>query len=384
MRIKETGFTLIELLAVIVILAIIATIAIVNIVNVVENAKINALKTSAINVIDTAKKTYAIKQLAGTIGEEARVYYQDGQETEDSELSLEFSGEKPEYGKVLINNYGETEIVFYDGTYCAYKAISDKQVYVEKINQADCEDKAVLDYTDESYFAITEAGEITGLTTNLPSDVENLVIPKEIDDIKVKSIGMNAFSQYTDDMQIKTYRIDNIKKVIIPSGVINLGWYCFSSNQITSVIIPRTVTNIEEGAFDGNNLKSLVIPDSVLTIGVTAFISNELEEITIGNRVTTISDGAFANNQLKNVVIPDSVENIYGDAFLNNLLEKVTIGKGITYIGSTAFANNKIPQGSLIIKRSSGSVTIDEDEYSGSFTNNGPNSNIKITPIYQP
>ena len=46
-------------------------------------------------------------------------------------------------------------------------------------------------------------------------------------------------------------------------------------NQLTSVIIPNSVTSIGNYAFGhGNQLTSVVIPDSVISIGEGAFYGN--------------------------------------------------------------------------------------------------------------
>jgi len=82
--------------------------------------------------------------------------------------------------------------------------------------------------------------------------------------------------------------------------------------QIPSQIKGLPVTEIGEEAFvgrlgDPNQLTSVIIPDSVTSIGRQAFYGNRLTSITIPNSVTSIGDGAFRNNRLTSVTIPDSV-----------------------------------------------------------------------------
>ncbi|MDK2819777.1 MAG: leucine-rich repeat protein [Mycoplasmataceae bacterium] len=48
----------------------------------------------------------------------------------------------------------------------------------------------------------------------------------------------------------------------------------FSSNKLTSVIIPNSVTSIIKGAFERNNLTSINIPNSVTSIEDNAFKDN--------------------------------------------------------------------------------------------------------------
>ena len=65
----------------------------------------------------------------------------------------------------------------------------------------------------------------------------------------------------------------------------------------------------------GKQLTSLVIPDSVTTIGSEAFWDNQLTSVDIPDSVTSIGDYAL-KNQLTSVVIPNSVTSIGEGAFL--------------------------------------------------------------------
>ena len=67
--------------------------------------------------------------------------------------------------------------------------------------------------------------------------------------------------------------IENIKSVIIKSGVKSIGGRAFQNcTGLTSVTIPNGVTQIEYRAFENcTNLESVTIPDSVNYIGGNAF-----------------------------------------------------------------------------------------------------------------
>jgi len=56
----------------------------------------------------------------------------------------------------------------------------------------------------------------------------------------------------------------------IGSAVTSIGSSAFSSNSLTSVVIPNSVTSIGNYAFYGNSLTSVTIPNSVTTIGSSA------------------------------------------------------------------------------------------------------------------
>jgi hypothetical protein len=100
------------------------------------------------------------------------------------------------------------------------------------------------------------------------------------------------------------------------------------------------VTTIGGNAFAYSDLTTLVIPDSVTTISSTAFYDNSLTSLTLGNQVTTIGSSAFNYNSLAAVTIPNSVTQIAGSAFANNGLAALTLGNNVTTFGYGAFEHN--------------------------------------------
>ena len=116
-------------------------------------------------------------------------------------------------------------------------------------------------------------------------------------------------------------------------------------HNLTSIVIPNSVTSIGVVAFYGcNRLTSITIPDSVTSIGGQAFEGCDgLTSITIPSGVTSIDYYAFRTcNSLTSITIPDSVTSI-GDYAFNMCfsLTSVAIGSGVTSIGQTAFRQCK-------------------------------------------
>ena len=140
----------------------------------------------------------------------------------------------------------------------------------------------------------------------------------------------------------RAFQSNNLSSVVIPDSVTTIGISAFESNKLTSVVIPGSVTTIGISAFESNKLTSVVIPNSVTTIGDYAFYQNNLTSVTIGNSVTTIGEDAFASNDLTSVVIPDSVTTIGNNAFESNNLTSVVIPDSVTTIGEGAFAWNNL------------------------------------------
>jgi len=107
----------------------------------------------------------------------------------------------------------------------------------------------------------------------------------------------------------------------------------------TNVTIPNGVTEIG-GAFYGNkNITSVIIPDSVTIIWNTAFNAcDSLTNVTIGNGVTWIGTGAFGScPNLTSLTIPDSVTHIESDFIAYTGITSITIPKSVTYITPSTF-----------------------------------------------
>ena len=123
--------------------------------------------------------------------------------------------------------------------------------------------------------------------------------------------------------------ISNLRSIIIPDSVINIGTNAFGGcESLTSIIIPNSVTNIGNSAFyECKSLTSIVIPNSVTSIGDEAFYRCEsLTSIVIPDSVTSIGEWAFGGcESLTSILIPSSVTSIGGGAFIGCENIKITL-----------------------------------------------------------
>ena len=110
-----------------------------------------------------------------------------------------------------------------------------------------------------------------------------------------------------------------VKDLVIPNSVTNIGKYAFSGCPgLTSIVIPNSVTTMSDYAFSScSGLTSVIIGSGVTTICKGAFADcSDLTSVAIGNNVTTIDDFAFRNcTDLTDIAIPESVERISNNAF---------------------------------------------------------------------
>lgn len=185
--------------------------------------------------------------------------------------------------------------------------------------------------SDKSYFTVNETGEtIIGLTDTGKTQTE-LVIPYEIDGVRITKIGESAFKE-----------CENLETVKIPNGIIHIGKYAFKwCRSLTLINIPNGVTSIEEQTFEScGSLISINIPNTITSIGSIAFAGcGSLTSITIPNGVTSIGSSAFEQcTTLTSINIPNSVTSIGAAAFAHcTSLTSISIPNGVINIGENAF-----------------------------------------------
>jgi hypothetical protein len=129
--------------------------------------------------------------------------------------------------------------------------------------------------------------------------------------------------------------------------VTRIGKQAFHGDDLTSVVIPNSVTTIAKEAFYAcYKLTSVTIGNSVTTIEEAAFNGcRVLETLTIPSSVTSIEKGAFAGCGITSLVIEDAPVSLGYNAFgtCKNLVS-VDLGNNIKIIGANAFYDcDKLP-----------------------------------------
>lgn len=175
---------------------------------------------------------------------------------------------------------------------------------------------------------------ITGYTgSNL-----NVVIPSVINGQTVTAIGDDAFADC------------ELTSIVIPNSITSIGTRAFQHTaRIKSIVIPNSVTSIGEAAFYGSSITSIVLPNNLTEISANMFNSSKLKSIIIPNSVTGIGPGAFSNcTDLTNVTLSSNLIYIASEAFSNTPnLTYITIPNGVTGIGEFAFAGSSLTSISL-------------------------------------
>ena len=155
-----------------------------------------------------------------------------------------------------------------------------------------------------------------------------------------------------------------LKEIILPQSLTEIGEYAFNKTALASITLPQSIDKVGNGwfsdckyletvNFDGKikeignsafigciSLKNIEIPSSVVNIGDSAFSGcTSLKNIEIPSSVVSIGNSAFNScTSLKNIEIPSSVVSIGNSAFRGcSALSEVLFNEGLKTIGESAF-----------------------------------------------
>ena len=157
--------------------------------------------------------------------------------------------------------------------------------------------------------------------------------------------------------------------IVIEEGVTTIPSYTFNNSQITSIVIPGSVTSIGDEAFSScESLSSVYYTGSItewckisfegfsanpLNFSVSLYIGNEIlsGDIVIEDGVTTIPSYTFCHSRITSIKLPESVTSIGWYAFYNcsELTGNLILPNNVTSIGKWAFYNCSGLTGNLIL-----------------------------------
>ena len=137
-------------------------------------------------------------------------------------------------------------------------------------------------------------------------------------EIKTFACGSGTYSVDTSSGVLNDAR-GCTGSLIVDNSVRSIGPSAFSSSEVTSIVIPGTVTSIDRSSFAfTRKLKSIVIPESVTSIGSQAFYGTGLTSINIPGPLLVIESLSFAYSSLASIGIPRTVKTIEMSAFVGN------------------------------------------------------------------
>lgn len=212
--------------------------------------------------------------------------------------------------------------------------------------------------------------------TSYTGDVEALQVPSTLGGKNVVEIGTGAFSVTA----IKGIKLPDTVKTIsdkafyyctllveatLGNGTQTIGEECFEGcmalttinlnegltklgsmsfgmcTSLKEIKFPKTLKEINGGAFVMSGLQKVTIPGNVELIGDGAFTScSSLKEVVISEGVKTIKREAFAYCPITSIVIPNTVTELDSKVFFDcSELASVNIPNSVKTIGHAAFQN---------------------------------------------
>lgn len=136
-----------------------------------------------------------------------------------------------------------------------------------------------------------------------------------------------------------------LKEIILPQSLTEIGEYAFNKTALASITLPQSIDKVGNGWFSGcKYLETVYFDGKIKEIGDSAFSSCiSLKDIEIPSSVVSIGNSAFNScTSLKNIEIPSSVVSIGKFAFIGcSALSEVLFNEGLKTIGESAFHSCK-------------------------------------------
>lgn len=174
----------------------------------------------------------------------------------------------------------------------------------------------------EEDMVVVPIDDTTAKLQSYSGEAESIIIPEEINGRKITVIGEEAFVNE-----------EQLKSIVIPDTVTEIQSFVFvNSNNLECVVMSKNIEKIGERAFMGTSCYEIELPDTLKELGDAAFSTCKLRELVIPGSIKVIQKGTFYTcKQLQTVVIEDGVEVIGEEAFTQcGMLESVTIPASVT------------------------------------------------------
>lgn len=241
----------------------------------------------------------------------------------------------------------------------------------------------------------TLVGWYTDNAFTFPYDFYNTAISASIT-LYAKWATTSPESDFTFDASNGTITVykGTQTNIVIPESiggvpVTSIGYKLFENKQINSVVLPSSIIEFEsksEGnfatvsrAFQGCSAKEVnLFNTAIVTLPKWAFGSAKIEQIELPGTLTQLQQGSFEGATIKSIVIPNSVKYIEQYSFFRcKSITKATIGTGALLIGNGTFAECSLFS-ELIVTRNILPVTTLAVNDNNPFRDVASSLNIKV------
>ena len=135
----------------------------------------------------------------------------------------------------------------------------------------------------------------------------------------------------------------SLKNISLPRGLSSFGTYGFSTCYLESIVLPDTLTDLNNYTFNNcTPLKKLIVPDSITTFGTSLF--QGCTKLMYVNTPTNLSEIAYRCFRdcyaLESFALPETLASVEEEVFKSCFcLTKMAIPESVTIIKSSAFDN---------------------------------------------
>ncbi len=150
---------------------------------------------------------------------------------------------------------------------------------------------------------------------------------------------------YIDDMAFSSSAY--LAKVVVDENCVldYVGSNLFMGTPYEEKIYENDVTILGKNVlYKCNSDGTFIIPDKITVLASNAFMWSDVEKVIFNDKITEIPMGCFAScSRLNEVVMSDSITIIGDGAFMDcTSLENITLGNCVSVIGEDCFANTQI------------------------------------------
>ncbi|MBQ7941275.1 MAG: leucine-rich repeat protein [Muribaculaceae bacterium] len=146
----------------------------------------------------------------------------------------------------------------------------------------------------------------------------------------------------------------NIRKIILPDNIEEIGYSAFSRLNIEEINLPASLRKLDMYSFAYcYKLKTdVIIPDGVTDIPVACFLScQSFKKLVLPSSVRFIEDFAFENTRIEEIEFSEGLEKIGMSTFAGSYFTKLILPNSCKEIGTFAFSSSyflkeiRLPEG---------------------------------------
>ena len=157
-----------------------------------------------------------------------------------------------------------------------------------------------------------------------------------------------SFQEIEGGIEILGYNGPQVTTLVIPNEIINkpvisIGNEAFIKFKIQKVILPRACKEIKDRAFYSCALECIEFPDSLVSLGKSVFSGCKcLKTVEFNPDLRNIGEYCFYGADIEDLVLPPKVKVLPKGCFQLTSLKSVSLNKNLEMMGSGAFSSTKI------------------------------------------